>query len=164
MTEATPLIRPNGQRITDREVQRGLRLNYLAGALGMAFIAVAYGMPLTMFFEALGASGVAIGLVGTINNVALAAQLPGAWLTQRMAARKPFWGATAMSHRLIWLFPIVFVLVLPGQPQAVATLTIAVIVLSAVLANIGAASWYSWMADLVPETKRGRFWGDARAL
>ena len=44
------------ETLTDSAVRRGMRINILAGALGMMWVAGALGMPLTMFMEFLGAS------------------------------------------------------------------------------------------------------------
>jgi MFS family permease len=51
---------------------------------------------------------------------------------------------------------------MPGQPSA-ANLIVIVTCLSSLVANATASAWHSWMADLVPEAHRGRFWATRQA-
>ena len=148
-----------GDRITPLKVQRGLRINILAGALGMAWWVMSQGMPLTMFFEALGSSGFVLGLVSAVIQAAVLLQIPAALLSERLEERKLPWARLTLVSRFIWFLPAVCVMLAPGQPRLVAALTLGVVAVSALLQQSVGAFWFSWMADLVPERVRGRFWG-----
>ena len=63
------LIQTNGLPLRDKDIRYGLRMNILAGALGMFYVAVALGMPMTMLLEALNANGFMIGLLGTVVGI-----------------------------------------------------------------------------------------------
>lgn len=149
----------SGDRITPLKVQRGLRINILAGALGMAWWVMAQGMPLTMFFEALGSSGAVLGLVSAVMQAAVLLQIPAALFAERLEERKLPWARLTLVSRFIWFLPAVCVMLVPERPQAVAAVTLGVVALSALLQQSVGAFWFSWMADLVPERVRGRFWG-----
>lgn len=141
------------------EVQRSLRVNIIAGCLGMVWAACVFGMPLPLFMEAVGASGLLIGMVGAVNQVAMVFQVPGALIVERMAWRKPFWASLTLLHRLLWFLPALLPFVLPEARDYYPWLMVAIIFASAVLANTGSAAWQSWMADLVPARGGGQFWG-----
>ena len=148
-----------GDRITPLRIQRGLRINILAGALGMAWGVMAQGMPLTMFFEALGSSGFVLGLVSAVIQAAVLLQIPAALFAERIEERKLPWARLTLVSRFIWFLPAVCVMLAPERPQMVAGVTLGVVAVSALLQQSVGAFWFSWMADLVPERVRGRFWG-----
>ena len=136
-----------------------MRFNIFAGSVGMFWMAAAYGMPLPLFMEAIGASGQQLGAVGALRQLAMLGQIPAALFVERMARRKPFWCITCGLHRLMWAIPALLPLLLPGRTEWYPIVIIIALALSDVLANLGSASWMSWMADLVPAERSGRFWG-----
>lgn len=148
-----------GRRITDMALQRGLSINIIAGCLGTAWWAMTQGMPLTMLFEALGAPGVKIGLVTTIMQIALVAQIPGAFLADKLPTRKLLWVPAVLGHRILWFVPPLLLMFLAESNDKVVAGLIWLVGLSAVLAQSATAVWFSWMADLVPRGMLGRFWG-----
>ena len=155
---ATPTAPP----LSDREVRRGLRLNIIAGCLGMTWVAVALNMPYTMLLDALGANGVLQGLSSTIIQLTLAIQIPGALFLESLRSRKAAWGIIAIIHRMIWFIPAYIAWLHPAAPIG-AHFVVVVAALSMALGNFAAAAWHSWMADLVPEQTRGQFWSQRQA-
>lgn len=164
MARQNQLQTVTGKRIGPRDVERGIRLNYVAGALSMVFVAAVMGMPLTMLLEALGAGGVLLGMVGTFNNLALSMQIPGAWFAQRLRQRKVYWFWTTIIHRLMWIIPAFIPFWLTDNPVRAAQWVVIIAASSAFLANASASSWHSWMADLIPEKMRSRFWGQRQSV
>ncbi|MFW6286561.1 MAG: MFS transporter [Candidatus Sumerlaeota bacterium] len=157
----------SGHRITNAAVQRGIRRNMLSGALGMAFVAVTMGMPMTMLLEAMEAGGVMIGLFGALQNGALIMQIPGAIIVERLASRKRFWVATNLVHRMLWFVPALAAWVVAragASPEGVVTIIMLSITLSLLMANTSGAAWLSWLSDLVPEKRRGAFWGNRQSV
>jgi len=114
-------------------------------------------MPLTMFMERLGARDVAIGMVVTVQCLAMVMQIPSAMLAERLTNRKLYWGITALLHRLIWFLPPLVPLLF-ANGSAAGWAMLALVGTSSLLAHASAAPWYSWMADLIPEHQRNRFW------
>lgn len=149
----------DGQRLTDARIRRGLRVNIAAGSLGMAGVAMAMGVPLTMLLEALGANGKQLGLVVTGMQIVMLAQVPSAFIAERLETRKTYWATMALLHRMFWFAPALLPMLFPHSPVWAAWGVILAMTISSLLAHGSAASWYSWMADLVPGDKSGRFWG-----
>lgn len=152
-------VTSTGRPITDRLLFRGMRINMLAGALGMIWYIVTQGMPLTMFMEALGGSGVVIGMAFTVMQFALVMQIPGAYLSQGLASRKGIWAFCVIISRILWFLPLLFLWLMPDRPQWIATITLWLAAVTAFLGQSVSAIWFGWMADLIPERMRGRFWG-----
>jgi len=152
-------LKTDGTPMTDADVRRGMRVNIVAGCLGSIWGNIAGGMPLTMFMRAINASGVMIGLTSTVGQLAMALQIPSALMAERLPARKPYWGTVVLIHRLLWFIPALLPLFFaPDQPW-MAGAVVAVVAVSSVLAQIGTAPWWSWMAEFVPPQSRARFWG-----
>ena len=147
---------------SDRQVRRGLNLSILASSLGTMWVAVALNMPYTMLLDALGANGVLQGLAATAIQLTLAAQIPGALFLETLRHRKTAWAVIAIVHRVIWFIPAWVAWAHPTAPIG-AHIVVAISTLSMVFGNFAAAAWHSWIADLVPETSRGRFWSERQA-
>jgi MFS family permease len=154
-----PLLKTDGAVLSEPEIRRGMRVNMLAGALGTLWGTIAGGIPVTMFMECVGASGVLVGLTVTVQQLAMLVQIPAALLTGRLAARKPTWAALIIAQRMLWVVPALLPWILPRGTYGLGTAMVAVVALSAVLAQAGTAPWWSWMADLIPERERAAFWG-----
>ncbi len=125
----------------------------------MAWWAIVLGMPLTMLLEALGASGVMMGAVTTIIQLSMVLQVPGALYVDRLKARKPFWFRVNVPARGIWVILPLLLWMCPGHPYLIAVLVLVLVGVSSGLNGIASAAWWSWLADLVPENARARFWG-----
>lgn len=145
--------------IPAKQVRRGLRCNMAAGMLGVSWMAMTVSLPLTMLLEALGAGGKAMGLSVTVQQLAMAVQIPAALWVERLSRRKPFWAATAIPHRLVWLIPPLLLTAAAPDALPLVPLILLVVLLSSVLAHASVPPWFSWMADLVPPGSSGRFWG-----
>lgn len=148
--------------ISDREVRRGLRLNIISGCMGMSWAAIVTNMPFTMLLEELGANGMLQGLCFTILQLTLVVQIPGALLMETLPRRKIAWGVIAIVHRLIWLIPAYIAWLHPSPPIG-AHIVVAAAAISMAIGNFVSSAWQSWMADLIPEQSRGRFWSNRQA-
>ena len=134
-------------------------LNIGAGAFGTFWIGAAYGTPLPLFLQAVQATGFQLGLMGAVRLLALLAQLPAAFFVERLERRKTFWAVAAIAHRLLWLVPALLPWVWPQGMAWWPVVLILVLGLSEILGQAGTAPWLSWMADLLPAERAGRFWG-----
>ncbi len=148
----------SGRKLTPLRLRRALALNIAVGVSGMFWVAAVMGMPLTMLMEALGASGLLIGAIITVNQLAMVVQVPTALFVEKLARRKLYWGALMILSRSLWFVPALL-LWLPAVSTCVRILAILVVACaSALLAHASVAPWFSWMTDLVPERQRCRFW------
>lgn len=84
------------------------------------------------------------------------AQLLSAWLVQRLRTRKRMILAGALLQAVIWL-PLLFLPLL--YPEHAIVLLIACVTLYHATGNFAVPLWISLMGDLVPERKRGRYFG-----
>jgi MFS family permease len=159
MSAFQDLIDAKGRPISQRDLYLSMGVNTAAGSLGAVWLAMTYGMPLTMYMQAIGASGVAIGTVSTVRLLAMAAQIPGALASEGLASRKPFWCGCALVHRMIWF--ALAAMALWGSPSSswLPLAILAAVCASEALGNAAVAPWYSWMAELIPLPITGRFWG-----
>lgn len=155
----TMLLATGGEHITNLSIRQGLRLNIVAGAMGLAWYAVAMGMPQQMFAEALGASGLVMGLLGSFPLITMLVQIPASFFVENFASRKPVWGAVSFAQRALWFLLPILTALLCRNPSAIAISLLVLVFFSASLGFTVAPAWYSWMADLVPERSRGSFWG-----
>lgn len=153
-----------GKIITERALRRGLRINILAGCCGMAWVSIAGGMPLIMFMESIRATGVQMGLVSTVQQLAMLVQVPSAFVSEMLKSRKLFWSVIALLHRLVWFIPFFLPLVAADNPRVMAYVMVTTVAVSAILAHASTATWYSWMSDLVPERMRNRFWSSRQGV
>lgn len=154
----------DGKIISERALRRGLRINILAGCCGMAWVSIAGGMPLIMFMECIRASGVQMGLVSAVQQLAMLVQVPTAFVSEMLKSRKLFWTIIALLHRLVWFIPACLPLFMAGNHSGMAYLMVLTVAISAVLAQASTATWYSWMSDLVPERMRNRFWSSRQGV
>ena len=145
--------------LSERELLRSIRFNILAGSFGMFWLAAAYGFPLPLFMQALRATGFELGIMGAIRQFAMFAQLPSAILVEGLSHRKYFWAAIAFAHRFIWCLPALLPLLWPEGTASWPILVIITAGLSDLLGQASVAPWLSWMADLLPPDRAGRFWG-----
>ena len=152
-------------RIMDApEVFRALKISTIAGSLGMAWFAICFGVPITMLMEALSGTGVAIGLIVTIQQLAMLIQVPSALFFESMPSRKKLWGILAVIHRLFWFIPAFVPFLFSDTPSVAATAILAAIAASAVIGQVCGPMWQGWMADLIPEKISGRFWGIRQSI
>lgn len=152
-------VNPPSPPLSERTLERAMAANIVAGALGTFWMGAAYGAPLPLFLQAVQATGFQLGLMGAVRQAALLAQLPSAFLVERMARRKTFWAVVEIIHRLLWLVPALLPWLWPEGRAWWPAALIATLGLSEVLGQAGTAPWLSWMADLLPPERAGRFWG-----
>lgn len=148
---------------SERTIDKSLRISMLASALGFPFL-VAGNVPFTMLLDRFGASGAMQGFASMLPQLALMAQIPGAIVVEMLRRRKTWWGVWALVHRSLWFIPaMVTALFAFNDPRALKIILVAVAV-SYVCANLMSAPWQSWMADLVPASKRAAFWSERQRL
>ncbi len=148
----------NPPEFTEKQIRTGLRINITAAGFGIVWFVVVQGLPLIMLLEALGATGVMIGMISMLNQAAMLIQIPASLLADKLIHRKRFWFITVILARLIWLLPASMVLLWKDNPHSIMVGTLSVVGISALLIQSSASSWWSWMADLIPDHLRSRFW------
>jgi MFS family permease len=147
----------------------------LAWVFGAVWMNTTAGTPLTLFAQELGASKFQYGLLAAMPFLASLLSLPASLLIERTGRRKGVFLAGLYLQRAMW-FPIALApLWLLGRlgPAASGRATSLLLGLMFVMYAAGAfggPAWVSWMADVVPERLRGRYfsrrrqWGNLSAV
>lgn len=118
-----------------------------------ANLTVAY---ITPFALLLGAGTALIGLIQALPQATMMiSQYPGTRLLQRLGRRKPIVLFFPLASKLIWL-PVAGLALLAGDSVKL-NIFVALLAASWFLVSLASPAWTSFMADVVPERIRGRF-------
>ncbi len=148
-------------QLSDQDVKRGLRISVVEGSLANLHAVLTGGVFLTGLAVYLGASDIEIGLLSSIPAFLTPAGFIAAILVSWIGHRK---GITVFSSglgRALFLVPGIVVLL--GYKMRVESLILLVSFYNALLVIAG-NTWTSWMADLVPITRRGRYFGTRNTI
>lgn len=154
----------NTHSISKKELQISMRNSMFAGAFGICFFMIVQNGPIPLMLEKLGAGGIAIGLTATLFQLGLLVQIPAAFFTERLASRKLFWAITNITARASIAIPGIYLLLFPDHQSPVIWITLLAIGFFNFLAQTSAPAWFSWMADLVPDSQRASFWANRQGV
>lgn len=146
--------------LSPAQIQRGMRLSIFDGVLAQGFYGLTWpgGVFVTGLALLLGANNVVVGLLAALPPLLGWVNLIAARQLETLGRRRNYFIVTSSIHRAVFLVP----LVLPfsgaylNQSGQIAVL-IGVIFVSTVLGGCQHTTWMSWMADIIPEDKRGSF-------
>jgi MFS family permease len=149
--------------ISKDQIRTSLQASTLDGIFATIFSNATSGVLLSSFLVGLNASPSQIGLLSSIPMLANLMQPLGALWSDRASSYHWYCFWIYVPSRLLWLI-LAAAIFLAGQwnEQTWINLTLAIVGLTYFLAALGSASWLSWLATLVPEKLRGRYFG-ARA-
>jgi MFS family permease len=149
-------------KISKTAIRQSLCASTLDGVFATVFSGVTGGVLLTNFLLQLGATSVEIGLLASIPMFVNLLQPLGAYLSERTTSRHWYGLFVFGISRFLWIILLVL-LAYFGDSEAghhyLVMGTVAIVLITHVLASLGSASWFSWMAVLVPRRLRGRFFG-----
>lgn len=148
--------------LSKASVRTSLRASTLDGVFATIFSGVTGGVLLTNFLLELGATSVEIGLLSSIPMFVNLLQPLGAYLADRTTSRHWYGLSVFGLSRLLWiilLLGIVGVSDSQTEHHHLVILTIVIVMATHLLGSLGSASWFSWMAVLVPRRLRGRYFG-----
>lgn len=157
-------IDTEGRPIGPLRLRRGMTTNVVGGALicmTMAVMSPASMIGTVFMREQLGASRAMVGLNVALWMGAIAMALPGAYLFNRLRARRPTWVVVMVIGRA-FLFVVAVAALFSARAELRPTLVIIVLAANVAcvsLTSFTSSAWWSWMADLIPESVRGRFFG-----
>jgi MFS family permease len=158
-TESEALV--GAERLAPAEVSRGLRISVVEGAFATGHVALTGGMFLTGLALFLGANSFQIGLLAAIPALVSVFGFAAGFLVRRAGARKGLavWTSGIGRAAFIVLVPLLLLKLRFGLGPF-----FAVILAYNVLLVTANTTWNSWMSDLVPEDRRGRFFGLRNAV
>lgn len=151
------LILPDAPEIRTlpRAALRNMKASVLDGAFAQLMASLTSGFLLTGFAVALGAREAQVGLLAAMPALGNLGQLAGPAVIRRLGSRKRTAVALAGAARALWAV----VLLLPFLPVPGVPWLLVSVGLSSVLAALSGVGWMAWMADMIPEEVRGRFFG-----
>lgn len=135
---------------------QALRLVLYDGLASEAMGTLTAGVFLVGFAVELGASNAAIGILAAVPFLVQLTQLPAVVLVERLRTRRAICFWSAGIGRLFLLAAATAPLL--EQNAGIAVLVGAIAAYQG-LGAVGGCSWNSWMRDLVPPEKFGRFFG-----
>jgi MFS family permease len=139
-------------------LRRALRLSVWDGVFAGLFANLTGGVFLVGYALTLKASEVQIGLLSAFPLLANISQPFSTYLIERVGRRRPLALLGGGFARGIWLVLLVAPLFLSSPPTLIA-FSILIVGLSQAGTAVNNLAWLSWMADLVPEEIRGRYFG-----
>jgi MFS family permease len=148
----------NGEDKIGIDAGQGLRNSIYDGAFAQIMSVLTSGIFLTGFALLLGANELHIGILAAIPFVAQLTQLGSSFVIEQKGKRKRTCLAFANVNRYSWL--LVFAVLLFRNPEhnpISIWILVGASILSYLFGSAGGVAWLSWMADLVPEEIRGRF-------
>jgi MFS family permease len=154
----------NVNPLSESELRKSLNNSILAGAFGVFFFMIVQNGPIPLLLEKLGASGIAIGLTATLFQLGMLIQIPAALFTERLARRKMFWVVTTITARIVIAIPGIYLILFPDQQSPLIWMTLGAIGIFSFLAQSSAPVWFSWIAELVPESMRSNFWAKRQGV
>ncbi|NIA22196.1 MAG: MFS transporter, partial [Anaerolineaceae bacterium] len=156
----------SGRPITPRRRRWGMRVNVLCCGLGSVF-AIAFWPGSVLFIlylkEILGATLTQVGLFASIAGLGQIIQLLGVFIFDRTRTRKTTWVILVVIYRLMGFVTVGFAVYAYFNPALKSSLVWPLLLVLAVafsLAQTTATAWWSWMADLAPQSVRGRFFAN----
>lgn len=143
-------------------VRQLMRLSPVEGSFGQVQIILTGGVFLTALALSLGAEPWHLGLLAAIPHFTQVAQLVGAYLVEATGQRKLLAVLSAGISRGLWL--LIPLLYMVPASQLVVGWFLAVVTVSSVFGLLAGNAWTTWMADLIPERLRGRYFGYRHAV
>jgi MFS family permease len=130
------------------------------GVFAAVFITITGSPFLTGFALFLGANNFEIGLIGAIPFISQVSQIIAAYRIDLTGRCKAITTRSLILGRQIWwlLVPLPFI---RGEWRL--EYMLGIFIISSVGATMGAAGWFTWVADLVPGRLRGRYFGSRSA-
>ncbi len=135
-----------------------IRRVILAWCFGSIFVQGIGSAPLVGMFRGLGASPFIIGLLAAIPALTMIVQPVSSYIVMRTGSRKRLFLWAAYPGRLVWIPIVLLGAYLPANNTTIA-LMLALVLLSRLSTELTIPAWFSWISELVPENRKGEFWG-----
>ena len=138
------------------EPGRSQRISIIEGSLANVHITITSGSLMTAYALMLGANDFHLGLMAGLTAISTIGALIGAQLVGRAGRRKRIAIASSVTGRASWivLCAIPFLPISNGLKLAIFLWTV---FWGNGLVQISATPWLSWMTDIVPLERRGRY-------
>ncbi len=140
------------------EPLRSQRISIVEGSLATVHITISSGALVTAYALMLGADDFHLGLLAALTAISTIGAILGAQIVGAVGGRKPVSLVASVSGRVLWAALCVLPF-LRIHPDLKLTLFLATVFAGNSLVNLSGTAWLSWMTDLVPIERRGRYFG-----
>lgn len=138
------------------EPERSQRISILEGSLAQVHITITGGSLVTAYALMLGANDFHLGLVSALTALSTLGAILGAQWVGILGRRKPLSVVASAGGRGLWaLFCVIPFVPMPAAGRL--ALMLAILFIGNSLVNLSGTGWLSWMTDLVPLERRGRY-------
>ncbi len=152
---------PAARSLSTSDINRGLRISIVEGAFAMLYTTLGGGMFLTGLALWLGANSFQIALLSAIPALVTGFGFLSGFLVRRSGSKKRLVIWTAGIGRSVFAVLVPFLLL---RVHVSLVLLLATVAVSSIIMTIAGTTWTSWISDLVPEERRGRFFGLRNAI
>jgi MFS family permease len=146
----------------DEKVQnKALLFSTIDGALSAVMGSLAGGMFLMGFaIKILKAAPQQIGILASLPMFANLVQIFGSIIIEKTGKKKLLCFTSIFINRILWVLIILlpFAIFAPLADWRIWVLVL-IIAVSSLFGSLAGVSWLAWMSDLVPENKRGSYFG-----
>jgi MFS family permease len=156
-----PLDHSTTGTLSPAEVSRGLRVSIVEGGFAILYSTLGGGMFLIGLALWLGANSFQIALVSAIPALVTGFGFLAGYLVRRSGSKKRLVIWTAGIGRSVFAVLVPFLLL---RMHVSLVLFFATVAVSSIIMTICGTTWTSWISDLVPEARRGRFFGLRNAI
>ncbi len=153
----SPASSPQGTPVSD-PVRRTMRVSVVEGGFSQIFINWTSGSVLVGYLLSLGASPTQIALIASVPLLAQAASPLAALVAEAIGRRRLLTATAGALGRIVWLVAALLPQ-LPVAPAARPALMVLLVLVSAAFQASTGTLWSSWMGDVVPEKRRGSYFG-----
>lgn len=148
-------------------LRRSLGIVTLGWVFGSVWMNSTGGAPLTLFAKGLGATPFQYGLLAALPFIASLVSMPASLLIERTGRRKGIFLHSLYTQRVMWfLIATAPVLMLAWYGMAAAPRAMGLVLVLMFLMHaagaFGSPAWVSWMADVVPDRLRGKYFSRRR--
>jgi MFS family permease len=153
--------------LNSRERRKAMTWVSWSWVFGAVWATTIAGAPFTRFAAGLGARPIHFGLLVAMPFIATLLSLPASMWIDASGQRKRIFVAAMLTQRLTWLgIAILPTLILTqgGSPALALGAFLSLMAVHYMSGAIGGPAWVSWMADLVPDPIRGRYFARRRQL
>lgn len=148
--------------LTPDQIEKGLSKMTWQGLVSQVRITLTESVFLVGFAVILGAPNTMIGVLAAIPFVAQLLQIPSVYLIHKAGKRKLVNTVTQLGNRLAILGMALLPFLVTSETRLL--LLVAFVGVQAIFNSIGSPSWNSWLRDLVPQDRLGRFFSVRMAL
>ncbi|MBF2067906.1 MAG: MFS transporter [Calothrix sp. C42_A2020_038] len=149
-------------KIPKDSIRTSLRASTIDVIFATIFTITKSGILLGNFLVELGASPIAFGMLSSIPMLVNLIQPLGAYFSERTTSRFRYSLLINGASRSLWLLLAVAIFIASWgfiDSHQLVNVTLVIVLVTYLLEGLGAASWLSWMAIIVPRRLRGRYFG-----